>query len=538
MNHWTNRHFYRALLSLVLASVLVLSLVGCGTLTLDEEDVAAIQEEEPTVILGQSIGQELVATYAADHVFSLNSVSTASFNPYETTSAWNMVVGMLVYETLVTTDSSFAVSPNLVTSWQTEDGIHWTFSVDTTRLFHDGGTMTAADAVYSIQQAMAYGSRYATRFRNVQGISAVDTETFAVTLSQANYRFYELLNVPCIEYGTAYSDTPPGTGPYRFSESGTYLTLDKNHPLASQMPLETVHLKEYSAAEDILQAFEDSYIDLVINDPTGMASLGYSSTNIAKYVNTSNLHYIGYNMNSQVFGTAMLRSLITYAIDRATIVSDSLKGAAVAATVPVHPDSDLYPEALASSLGYSASSLQTAMDNLGLVDVDGDGQVEFGGQMYTISFVVCSDSAAKVSAARSIASKLREFGFGIDLRELSYEDYVAALEDGDFDMYYGEVKLCGDWDLSLLLGSGESLNYGGVQDATLDGYLQSALASTEEEQETSLTLLYEYIAQTAPITPICFEKSQVLYHRGVIAGLNPTQDNIFYGMEDWTLDLE
>jgi hypothetical protein len=24
----------------------------------------------------------------------------------------------------------------------------------------------------------------------------------------------------------------------------------------------------------------------------------------------------------------------------------------------------------------------------------------------------------------------------------------------------------------------------------------------------------------------------------VIAGLNPTQDNIFYGMEEWTLDLE
>jgi hypothetical protein len=77
-----------------------------------------------------------------------------------------------------------------------------------------------------------------------------------------------------------------------------------------------------------------------------------------------------------------------------------------------------------------------------------------------------------------------------------------------------------------------------VRDATLDGYLQSALATTGEEQETSLTLLYEYIAQNAPITPICFEKSQVLYHRGVIAGLNPTQDNIFYGMEDWTLDLE
>ncbi len=36
---------------------------------------------------------------------------------------------------------------------------------------------------------------------------------------------------------------------------------------------------------------------------------------------------------------------------------------------------------------------------------------------------------------------------------------------------------------------------------------------------------------------VCFEKSEVLYHRGVISGLDPTQDNIFYNMQDWTIDL-
>jgi peptide/nickel transport system substrate-binding protein len=535
MNHRRNKQFFMRLLSGAMASVL-LAFGGCGTLSLTEEDVAEIQEDEPTVVVGQGIGQELVATYAADQVFSLNSVSDASFNPYDTTSAWNLVVGMLVYETLVTVDDTFTASPNLITSWNTEDGISWTFSVDTTRTFHDGGTMTAADAVYSIQQAMS-GSRYSARLRNIKGISALDTSTFAVTLGQANYRFYELLNVPCIEYGSAYADVPPGTGPYTFSEDGTRLVLDKNHPLASQMPLDTVYLKEYSAAEDILQAFEDSYVDLVINDPTGMASLGYSSTNIIKYVDTTNLHYIGYNMSSRVFSSAVYRSIITYAIDRASIVSDIMKGAAVAATVPIHPDSPLYPTDLAETLGYTQSGLQTAMDNLGLMDLDGDGQVEFGNQAYTITFLVCSDSAAKVSAARAIANKLREYGIGVDLRELSYESYVQELEDGNFDMYYGEVKLCDDWDLSLLVGSGGSLNYGNVRDATLDGYMQTALGSTGEQLDMALEQLYQYIAQSAPITPICFEKSEVLYHRGVISGLNPTQDNIFYDLQDWVIDL-
>jgi peptide/nickel transport system substrate-binding protein len=214
-----------------------------------------------------------------------------------------------------------------------------------------------------------------------------------------------------------------------------------------------------------------------------------------------------------------------------------MQGAAVATTVPIHPDSALYPTEIAESLSYSVSGMETAMNNLGLSDLDGDGQVEIGGQVYTLTFLVCSDSAAKVSAARAIASKLREYGFGVDLRELSYENYVAELEDGNFDMYYGEVKLCDDWDLSLLIGSGGSLNYGNFRDATLDGYIQTALGSTDEQLDMALEQLYQYIAQSAPITPICFEKSEVLYHRGVISGLNPTQDNVFYQLDGWEVYL-
>jgi peptide/nickel transport system substrate-binding protein len=114
---------------------------------------------------------------------------------------------------------------------------------------------------------------------------------------------------------------------------------------------------------------------------------------------------------------------------------------------------------------------------------------------------------------------------------------VAELEDGNFDMYYGEVKLCDDWDLSLLIGSGGSLNYGNFRDATLDGYIQTALGSTDEQLDMALEQLYQYIAQSAPITPICFEKSEVLYHRGVISGLNPTQDNVFYQLDGWEVYL-
>lgn len=530
--------FLKRTISLVAAAVMTLALAGCRPLSLSEEERSALKSEGPEVVVGQSIGQELAATYAADQIFSLNCVSGESYNPYTTSSAWNKVVGMLVYETLVAMDENFCAQPNLITSWETEDGKRWVFHVDRERAFHSGGSMTAADAVYSLEFAMNHdASPYKNRFRNVIGEGTIDESSFEVNLSEANYSFYQLMNIPCIEYGTGFDSRPSGTGPYCFSTSGRYLTRFADHPLASQLTLDTIHLKEYTAAVDILQAFEDSYIDLVINDPNAISSLGYSSTNIIKYINTSSMHYLGYNMSSMIFSQSIFRQMMTYAIDRDSIVSGIMAGAGVASAVPVSPLSPLYPSKIADMLQCSDSEFEVVLRNIGAQDLDGDGVLELGGRAYTIDFIVCADSGTKVSAARAISKKLQDAGFSVNLRELGFDDYTEALKKGNFDIYYAEVRLCADWDLRLLLGMDSALNYGGVRDPTLESLMSAFLASPEETKQQSAEELYTYIGQNAYITPICFERSEVLFHRGVLTGLNPTQDNVFYGIENWVINL-
>ena len=510
---------------------------GCGETT---ENTEPETSTEGTEVEGTAVGQSLASTYAADRVFSLNSESSKSFNPYKTTSAWNQVVDMLVYEELIVLDRNFEPQPNLITSWNTEDGIYWYFSVDTSRTFHDGGKLTAYDCSYSLQQAMQ-SSNYRKRLANVVGISTLSDESFVVCLEEADYTFYRLMNLPCIEYGTGGESRPAGTGPYYFSDSGTVLLRFEEYPTAESLPLRRIYLKEYTYAVDILQAFEDSYIDLTINNPTAMSNLGYSSSNITKYVDTTNMHYIGYNMDSAIFSQAMFRLIMTYAIDRATIVSDCMGGAAVAATLPIHPNNSLYPEDLAKTLNYSTGNLEKAIENIGVMDVDGDGYLEmFSGvsAMKTeINFIVCSDSSAKVSAARSITSNLEAVGFAVNLRELGYDDYLVALTEGDFDMYYAEVRLCGNWDLTVLFDEDSDLNYGNVHDTYLLSYMNQYKAQPEEFLQENLNQFCTYIAQQAPITVILFERTEILYHRGVIRGLEPTQTNYFYNMENWTITL-
>jgi ABC-type transport system substrate-binding protein len=152
-------------------------------------------------------------------------------------------------------------------------------------------------------------------------------------------------------------------------------------------------------------------------------------------------------------------------------------------------------------------------------------------------FIVCSDSSVKVSAAREIAEDLRSLGISVTLRELSWDDYNTALENGNFDMYYAETRLTADFDLSRLITTGGSLNYGKVYDTSVKQSIEDYLSASDDDRRMACDLMCQAVAESALITPICFEKQQVLTHRGIVSGVSATQYNIFNCFENWEIDL-
>ena len=76
-------------------------------------------------------------------------------------------------------------------------------------------------------------------------------------------------------------------------------------------------------------------------------------------------------------------------------------------------------------------------------------------------FLVNSENSSKVAAAQRIVDQLSGAGVSISLERLSWTEYLAALERGDFDLYLAEVRLTADFDLTQLVGTRGGLNYGG-----------------------------------------------------------------------------
>ena len=541
----------KKLIALLLTFAVLLGLPGCG-----RGDGSGLNGEIPE----STGGRDLVRAVSADNVFSLNSNPNYSKNPFVATNHSNQLVCCLVYEHMVELDDNFKVIPNVIGSWScNDDATIWTLNLDTENehCFSDGTPVTGKDLVYSIGYAI-YNDRYRGRFASFKGASYND-DGMSVTLGIGDSQFIKLLNIPVIEFGTfeVEAGVPPiGSGPYMYDEEMLTLVANPHYPDSKKLPLQTIYLQEYTDAEGTLEAFEDGIIDVAINDPSSYTSLGYASSNEIHSYATTNYHFIMFNEESTFGKSSAFRIAMQYAFDRDYLV-ELLGGDAVSSPIPAYPTVDFYPQALADSLHYNLDTCKAVLQSAGIADLDGDGRMEYNGSSngrFEIVMIVCADSSAKAGIVNRFKDDMKSIGINVNVQELGWEDYLKALEDGfleaanreiTWDMFYGEVKLRNDFDLTELLqvrskdNEQTNINYSRSRDTTIADRINNYLRATDAARPGVYQDLCDYITrQSGNLLSIGFEKQQIITHRAVVKGMTPNFGNPLCGFADWTINLE
>ena len=190
---------------------------------------------------------------------------------------------------------------------------------------------------------------------------------------------------------------------------------------------------------------------------------------------------------------------------------------------PVSPLSPLYPADLVRE--YDRDETLAALRAAG----------QDTGQTRELVLLVNEEDRFRLTSAQFIAEHLSLLDWHITVRQLPWEDYLAALAAGEFDLYYGEVRLTADWDLRDLTGTGGALNYGGYTASYTDLLLENLL--TADNRPAAARQLLAHLQEVCPIAPICFKNDAVLTHPGVAGNLTPTASSAFYRMDRWTVRL-
>ncbi|WP_456287015.1 ABC transporter substrate-binding protein [Microbacterium sp. JZ70] len=141
-----------------------------------------------------------------------------------------------VYEGLVTRTQENEIVPALASSWEmSEDGLVYTFTLEEGVVFHDGGELTAQDAVASLEEVVSDESVVGhDDLANVKSVTAPDDRTVVVELTEPNQNLLFTLTGPAglvFDEGdeTDLQSDANGTGPFTLAEwnQGESIVLER-----------------------------------------------------------------------------------------------------------------------------------------------------------------------------------------------------------------------------------------------------------------------------------------------------------------------
>lgn len=492
-----------------------LLLPGCWQEELLEEDMlpSPVQSEEAPPDKPEEILPE---------TFSLPYAPDQTLDPLTCPDGMQQTVASLLYEGLFRLGPGLEAEASLCESFTYDpERFIYVFTLRENVAFSDGSPLTARDVRAALNRALQ-SERYQARLSQVVSVAAADGAV-TVTLNRSNTGFPSLLDIPIIKEGTHTDSAPTGTGPYLFSrdEGGACLIANPSWWQGEGQPVDRVALVEASSQDTMVYRFTSHEAQLITADLTGTAPVTVTGSVSQQDAATTTLQYLGCNIAVSPLDSAALRRALWAGVNRGQIVSGFLSGHAAAAQFPVSPLSSLYPTDLESPFSHDA--LTQAAAQSGYVSER------------SLVLLVNGENEFKVSAANHLAETFTAAGIPTETRVLPWEEYTAALEAGNFDLYYGEVRLTADWDLSPLLATGGSLNYGGWADERTDQLLSAFLSA--EDRPAAMHTLCAHLQEQAPILPVCFKSVSVLSQAGILEGLTPTAAEPFYNLADCTVRL-
>ncbi len=348
--------------------------------------------------------------------------------------------------------------------------------------------LTSEDAVFYYEMAMnpeVEAAHAANYVEDINTVEAIDKYTFRVTWDKSVYHSEStiLLGYPLPKWlftrdrdGNEYAeeeipaefnnhwsvDTPIGTGPYTFDsfETGNRIVLELNEDYWGESP--PIERIEYQIIRDPEQGFArllSEQLDFLpsVSEPRyrseileGPANSPFKTGELEHQIlDRFAYHYIGWNMDGDLFNDRNVRKAMTLAFNREGIIENIMYGLGELQTGPYyyqHPATNPDIEALPYDLDRAAELL----DEAGWTDTTGDGirNKTIDGEVHNFRFTLTAYNQPTVRTWTNVYREdLRTIGIDMRTDFVDWPLMQRRMEEKTFDAFTGGWGL--SWQIDL-----------------------------------------------------------------------------------------
>ena len=381
----------------------------------------------------------------------------------------------LVYSSLVTTDLSGNIVPDLAESWEvSDDNLTWTFKLREDVTWHDGEPFTAEDVSFSFEitadpeytggftdtSILGVEAKQSGESETVEGLEMIDDYRVAITTVEPNALVLEtigirdilpahlLQDIPVSELGSSDQATMPvGTGPYRLVEWRTdealvfeayegYFGTPANIPnfIWKVVPELATHYTELvTDASDISTSITADDFAAIAEEP-GVTTLQLPGVN-------QNL--IIFNTSTPYFSDVRVRQAIAHALDRESMIAAVSGGFGTISSSLVHPSLPELNDEI-DRYAFDVELAQALLAEAGWRDDDGDGVIEsYGvegledGTPFSVELGTWSNPLYSLPA-QIIQQNLQEVGIMVEINVVDFNVYFSEyLTTNNPDFQFG-----------------------------------------------------------------------------------------------------
>lgn len=436
-----------------------------------------------------------------------------------------------VFDTLLWRDSTGGSIPWLATAWEANpEGTEWRFTLNPDATWHDGQPVTARDVVFTWRYMTSGPGADAAGFA-ARGLDIVD-EVFAPSEREVVFRLKQpyaafeenvAASVLIIPEHIWADVTDPGqwlepgatigSGPYQLEQAdpaeGSYLYV-ANPDFYIQRPV--VQRLEFIPVGDELVAFQrgeldaaeveleaavpQEQLDALASDPSVGVLEAPGDWNLALHFNLD----AGFPYDRVEF-----RHAIAYAIDRVDLVDRVLFGrgqpGSTGGLAPAHPytvdDLPTYP--------YDPERSGRLLDELGLVDTDGDGFRDLPDGRPWVQELKASNRFS-TQTPKIIAEYLKRVGINVEIQILDRATADEAGAEGNYTMMlhgYGGIMSDPDTLRTRFHSQSRSRSFTrahGYANGEFDELADQQLATTDRERRFELVAqMQRILAEDLPV---------------------------------------